>query len=124
MFFELGIEPSKLDERSIEYITRVHYRAENAPSDGIFGEHEIDYVLFVRGDFDIKPNPNEVKAVRFLSDYELKEWIHQEPRPNSSIQLTPWFGLIAETFLFNWWKSLDNLDAIKDHKKIHQFINF
>jgi isopentenyl-diphosphate delta-isomerase len=118
----LGIESTKLNESKFELITRVHYRADNVPSDGTFGEHEIDYVIFVLGDFELKLNPAEVKAVKYLSDYELKEWIHEETRVNSEIQLTPWFGLIAEKFLFDWWKSIDNLKAIKDYKNIHRFI--
>lgn len=122
MTYELGIEPKKLNENSFEVVTRIHYRADNVPCDGVFGEHEIDYVIFVRGDFELKLNPNEVKAVKYLNDYELKEWIHEETRVNSAIQFTPWFGLIAEKFLFDWWKSLDNLNAIKDHKTIHRFL--
>lgn len=120
--FELGIESSKLHENSFELITRIHYRANNVPSDDVYGEHEIDYVLFVRGDFELKLNPNEVKAVKYLSEYELKEWLKEEPRVNSEIQLTPWFGLICEKFLFDWWKALDNLKSIKDSQTIHRFI--
>lgn len=37
-------------------------------------------------------------------------------------QLTPWFRLITETFLYKWWQSLDRLDDHKDTKTIHSFL--
>jgi isopentenyldiphosphate isomerase len=31
-------------------------------SDGVWGEHEIDYILFVKATVDVFPNPEEVRA--------------------------------------------------------------
>ena len=118
--YELGI--SSLEADSVHYLTRIHYKAENIPRDGVFGEHEIDYVLFVKGDFKIEPNSNEVKATRYLTMYELKEFLEEEKDQNSGILLTPWFKLICERFLFDWWANLDNIDSLIDHKKIHRFV--
>lgn len=119
---ELGIEPSKLNPNSIEYITRIHYKADNVPLDGTFAEHEIDYVLFVRGDYELNLNPDEVKAVKYLTRYQLQELLAQEKDTNSGVLLTPWFKLICEKFLFNWWDNLNNLKSIKDHTTIHRFV--
>jgi len=120
--YELGIKESQLKTDSINYITRIHYKAENVPNDGIFGEHEIDYILFIKGDYELQPNPNEVKAVRYVSMYELKELLAEEMNPNSGVLLTPWFKLISEKFLFDWWSKLDRIDSIRDEKTIHRFI--
>lgn len=120
--YELGIETSKLSVDRVHFITRIKYKAGNVPVDGIFGEHEIDHVLFVIGNFDLNLNKNEVKSVRYVSKYQLEELIKEERDINSGVQLTPWFKLIAQNkYLFNWWQNLDNLDSIKDEKFIHKF---
>ena len=119
--YELGIPDSQIHLDSIHYLTRIRYKADNVPYDGIFAENEIDYVLFMIGDFSIKPNSNEVKSIRYFSEYELREFISEEEKKESGVQFTPWFKLICNNFLFKWWKSLDNIEAIKDHKQIYRF---
>ncbi len=54
LLYEFGIDGLNIDK--IEFITRVHYKASNEPFDNIFGEHEIDYILFIKGDYCIKHN--------------------------------------------------------------------
>ena len=46
------------------YLTRIHYLA---PSDGLWGEHEIDYILFIKRNVDVEPNPNEVSEVKYVA---------------------------------------------------------
>ena len=48
------------------------YKAENVP-DRRWGEHEIDYILFIKSDVEIMANPNEVKSYRYVSMEELKD---------------------------------------------------
>ncbi|CAG8460624.1 16409_t:CDS:2, partial [Dentiscutata heterogama] len=67
---ELGIKPHQVPIDNFVFLTRIHYVA---PSDGIWGEHEIDYVLIIRADVDLDLNPNEVKAVEYLSLEELTQ---------------------------------------------------
>ena len=62
-----------LDE--FKYLTRIHYKASNVPEDGKFGEHEIDYILFIQRNVDIDANDNEVKSVRYVSQSELKQFL-------------------------------------------------
>jgi isopentenyl-diphosphate delta-isomerase len=38
----------------------------------MWGEHEVDYILFVQKDVPLEPNPNEVSAVRYVTPEELK----------------------------------------------------
>ena len=60
---------------SFEFLTRIHYLAANIPHDGMFGEHEIDYILFVRRDVTLHPNANEVRDYRYVTKEELKDMI-------------------------------------------------
>ncbi|CAG8503444.1 21736_t:CDS:2 [Racocetra persica] len=109
---ELGIKPHQAPIDDFVFLTRIHYLA---PSDGIWGEHEIDYVLIIRADVDTEINSNEVKAVEYLSLEELRLKFENP----GDWKFTPWFKLISEKFLFTWWKDLDNIKVKKD-EKIHK----
>lgn len=123
---ELGL--SGLSHSDFHFVSRIQY---GALSDDQWGEHEIDYILFVQKDsVSLSPNPNEVDAVRWVSPSELHELLQQEllrqqTSASSPPLLTPWFHLIAEAFLFKWWEQLPTIitnDGIGAHEKtlIHQ----
>jgi isopentenyl-diphosphate delta-isomerase len=99
---ELGIPQDKIDPHAFQYITRIHYLA---PSDGIWGEHEVDYILFLQQDIEVKPNPEEIKDTRYVTQAQLKQLIEQS-KTDSTIKLTPWFGLIADSHIWKWWNGL------------------
>lgn len=122
--YELGIEPARLSTDSILYLTRIHYKADNVPFDNLFAEHEIDYVLFISGDFALNVNTNEISDTMYVSRDDLREIVASEklPATNESILLTPWFKMIANKFLFNWWTDLSTLHKHKEHNKIYRFI--
>ena len=65
----------KIPLESFEFLSRIHYRAANIPHDGVFGEHEIDYILFIRRDVTLQPNSNEVCDYRYVNKEELKDMI-------------------------------------------------
>ncbi|KAF9903931.1 isopentenyl-diphosphate delta-isomerase idi1 [Lobosporangium transversale] len=104
LFHELGIEAKDVPLDDFHFLTRIHYLA---PSNDIWGEHEIDYILFIRPqhkDFiDINPSPNEVRDVCWVNQAELKALLEKGVTPDSGIIVTPWFKLICEHFLFSWW---------------------
>ncbi|KAJ1719839.1 isopentenyl-diphosphate delta-isomerase idi1 [Coemansia erecta] len=114
---ELGIKPEQVPLDSFEYLTRIHYVA---PSDGMWGEHEIDYILFVKADVDLDVNENEVMSTRYVSMDEMKEIIATAEEKGT--KLTPWFRLIDENFLYKWWAQIDDLDKMKDHETIHRLL--
>lgn len=68
---ELGIEPEQISIQGFKYLGRIHYCAADtsnsasgavdASIDGVWGEHEIDYILFIRAQVDLAPNPEEVR---------------------------------------------------------------
>ncbi|XP_024059749.2 isopentenyl-diphosphate Delta-isomerase 1 isoform X1 [Terrapene carolina triunguis] len=112
---ELGIPLEQVTPEEIFYLTRIHYKAR---SDGIWGEHEIDYILFVQKNVTLNPDPNEIKSYCYVTQEELKQLL--EKASKNEIKITPWFKLIAETFLFKWWDNLHNLNRFVDHEKIHR----
>ncbi|XP_063308309.1 isopentenyl-diphosphate Delta-isomerase 1 [Pelobates fuscus] len=112
---ELGIPMEQVTPDELKYLTRIHYKAQ---SDGIWGEHEIDYILFVQKDVTLNPDPNEIKSHCFVSKEELKQLLEKGKR--GDVQITPWFQLIADTFLYKWWDNLQNLKPFEDHDKIHR----
>ncbi|KAL4758699.1 isopentenyl-diphosphate delta-isomerase IDI1 [Aspergillus foveolatus] len=111
---ELGIKPEQVPIENFEFFTRIHYKA---PSDGKWGEHEIDYILFIRADVDLEPNLNEVRDTRYVSADELKEMFKQ-----TNLKFTPWFKLICDSMLFEWWSHLGSpsLDQYKGETQIRR----
>ncbi|OCT75524.1 hypothetical protein XELAEV_18030705mg [Xenopus laevis] len=112
---ELGIPMEQVMPDELKYLTRIHYKAQ---SDGIWGEHEIDYILFVQKDVALDPDPNEIQTHCYVSKEDLKQLL--EKAKGGEVKITPWFQLIADTFLFKWWDNLQNLEKFEDHDKIHR----
>ncbi|KAF8078637.1 NUDIX hydrolase domain-like protein [Lyophyllum atratum] len=95
---ELGIPQSQTPIDEFQYLTRIHYLA---PSDGMWGEHEVDYILFLTADVTVTPNTNEIRDYKYVDKEELQAMFQQEGN-----LFTPWFKLIARDFLFGWWDEL------------------
>lgn len=112
---ELGIPLEEVDPNEMHYLTRIYYKAQ---SDGIWGEHEIDYILFLRKNVTLNPDPNEIKSYCYVSKEELKELMKKAA--SGEVKLTPWFKIIVDTFLFKWWDNLNHLSQFVDHEKIHR----
>ncbi|XP_042330101.1 isopentenyl-diphosphate Delta-isomerase 1 isoform X2 [Sceloporus undulatus] len=112
---ELGIPLEQVTPEELLYLTRIHYKAQ---SNGTWGEHEIDYILFVKKDVSLNPDPNEIKSYSYVTQEELRKLL--EKASQNEVKITPWFKLIAETFLFKWWDNLNNLKRFIDHDKIHR----
>ncbi|EDQ85022.1 uncharacterized protein MONBRDRAFT_34433 [Monosiga brevicollis MX1] len=111
---ELGINPEQISLDEFTYLTRIHYKA---PSDGTWGEHEIDYILFLQKDVSFEPVPNEVQATRWVTQDELRELMATADA--QGLKITPWFKLIVENFIYPWWDKLDNLDTSQQDKIHH-----
>lgn len=107
---ELGIDLSQIPPNLFNYITRIHYMD---IGNGIWGEHEIDYILFLHTNVNIKPNPNEVSEVVYVSKENFNSFLTKLKSP-----LTPWFHMILKHRLPLWWENLDNLEKFRDHENI------
>lgn len=95
---ELGIPQTQTPVDQFQYLTRIHYLA---PSNGLWGEHEVDYILFITTDVTVNPNLNEISDHKYVDKAELQAMFD-----DSKNSFTPWFKLIARDFLFGWWDEL------------------
>lgn len=111
--YELGIPTNQIRPENFHYLTRIHY---GNTGDGTWGEHEIDYILFLLKDVQLNPNMNEVSEVRYIKRQNLDEEIAKFDAP-----LTPWFRLILNHQLKIWWDNLHQLKKFEDHKTIHRY---
>ncbi|XP_042876862.1 isopentenyl-diphosphate Delta-isomerase 1-like [Penaeus japonicus] len=116
--FELGIPQEQAQPEDFTYLTRIHYAS---PSNGRWGEHEMDYILFLRGDVSVSPNENEVQDVRYVKREDFSRFL--SGLQDSEVPITPWFRLIAQKFLPLWWKNLDDIGKFIDHRQIHRMMN-
>ncbi|KAF2239866.1 Isopentenyldiphosphate isomerase [Viridothelium virens] len=101
---ELGIDAKQVPTEQMRFLTRIQYKA---PSDGKWGEHEIDYILVLKAKEEVRyqGNENEVCDVKYVAPEELKAMFKEE-----GLTFTPWFRLICDTLLFEWWEHLDDKD--------------
>ena len=108
---ELGISSDTFEPDDIHLITRMMYRAR---ADHLWVEHELDHILFARAKPGLKvsPNPNEIAQIQWVTEDELNQWLSEEPLDGRII--APWFRLIAENILPEWWGNLDGLPAHAD----------
>jgi len=67
----------------------------------MWGEHEVDYILFLTADVTVVPNTNEIRDHKYVSKEELQAMFDDKDN-----LFTPWFKLIARDFLFGWWDEL------------------
>jgi len=120
---ELGIDPADVPIEQFKFITRIHYKVS---SDETWGEHEIDYILFIKTKHNptLNVNTNEVKDTIYINREDLANFI--ETKKSEGGFFSPWFSLLTEKhdglgLLDKWWKYLNdnNLDAIKDVDNIH-----
>eukprot|EP00126_Sphaerothecum_destruens_P008700 Sdes_comp20319_c0_seq1m13975 len=114
LYQELGIPPEQIPLEDFHFLTRIHYLAS---SDVVWGEHEIDYILFIQKDVDVVPNSNEVKSYRYVSKEQLQEFL-SSAQENGHL-ITPWFRLIVDTFLYKWWQDLPSINKFQENE-IHR----
>ncbi|XP_065175791.1 isopentenyl-diphosphate Delta-isomerase 1-like [Sycon ciliatum] len=115
--YELGVPLDQLPLESFNFLARVHYRA---MSGGDWGEHEMDYVLFMQKDVDLAPNDNEVRKVEYVSLDDFPNYL--EKCKASGVPVTPWFDLIGKNLLTTWWKRLDSIGSIANSEEIHRYV--
>jgi isopentenyl-diphosphate delta-isomerase len=123
LLHELGVPADQVPLEKFKFLTRLHYWAADVVThgpDSPFGEHEIDYILFIKANVTCDLNPEEVSAVQYVTQAHLAELM----RPESGLLWSPWFRIIAERFLPAWWADLDRTlgtDDLTDYGSIHRF---
>jgi len=111
---ELGLTGSSLPTASqLQYVTRLLYSAPcPPPSEPGWGESEVDYILLARLAVtreDVEANEDEVRDVRFVTQEDLRGML-----ADPALSWSPWFRIIADKFLGQWWGELDALLPPKD----------
>ena len=105
---ELGIASECVPFDAFKFLTRLHYCARDGV-EGEWGEHEVDYILFIRsqdqGVVPLNPNPEEVMATKYVTQGELREMMSSE----SGLLWSPWFRIIVENFLWGWWDDVEGV---------------
>eukprot|EP00798_Chlamydomonas_sp_ICE-L_P012804 gene12804-16063_t len=99
------------------YLGDSHLRQTNTYAWGpnaAWGEHEMKYILFIQAKVDLKANPEEVDAVKYVDPAELKQMMS----PDSGLLWSPWFRIIAEKFLHPWWADLDGVLTEGKHRDL------
>nr|QHO62385.1 Isopentenyl-diphosphate delta-isomerase [Narcissus tazetta subsp. chinensis] len=116
---ELGISAVDVPVDQFTPLGRILYKA---PSDGKWGEHELDYLLFIIRDVEVHPNPDEVADVKYVDRDQLKEILRKADAGEGGIKLSPWFRLVVDNFLFKWWDHVEKgtLLEVADMKTIHK----
>ena len=118
---ELGIEAQHIPHGEIQFVSRFHYWASDTKShgkDSPWGEHEVDYVLFLQCSEEppITMNPDEVSDCKYVSNQELRE-MFEDP----ALEWSPWFRGIMDLGGFAWW---DDLEATLQGKNTNNGIIF
>ena len=90
---ELGVPHSEAPVGDIKFITRILYQA---PSSDKWGEHELDYILFLHSpdSLTVKPNEDEVQATEWVGRHHLTDFLRDLDSRN--VGVTPWFKLCSE----------------------------
>jgi isopentenyl-diphosphate Delta-isomerase len=78
----------------------------------------VDYILFIKANVDLDPSPNEVQATQYVTADSLKK-LFEDP----SLKFTPWFKLICNSMLFEWWEHLDSgLEKYLNEQEIRRML--
>ncbi|GJM88595.1 hypothetical protein PR202_ga04673 [Eleusine coracana subsp. coracana] len=119
LFDELGITAEDLPIDHFIPLGRLLYKA---PSDGKWGEHELDYLLFMVRDVKMDPNSEEVADVKYMNRDQLKELVRKADAGEDGVKLSPWFRLVVDNFLMSWWDHVEQgtLQEVADMKTIHK----
>lgn len=82
----------------------------------------VDYLLFMKRDVAVKPNPDEVSDVQYVTKEQLQELVKKAKAGEGGVKLSPWFQLVVENFLYDWWKKLEEGTLVEsaDMKTIHR----
>eukprot|EP00249_Psilotum_nudum_P013340 c24280_g1_i1 orf=137-1120(+) len=119
LYDELGIVAEDAPVDQFLCLGRILYKA---PSNGKWGEHELDYLLFIVRDVTLHPNPEEVADVLYVNKGKLKELVGKADSGEDGVKLSPWFRHVVDNFLFDWWSKVENgtLTDAADMKTIHK----
>ena len=78
----------------------------------------VDYILFIKANVDLAVNKNEVQATQYVTADALKMLFRIK-----ILKFTPWFKLICESMLYEWWEHLDDgLEKYTNEQEIRRML--
>jgi isopentenyl-diphosphate Delta-isomerase len=133
-------------DKTFKYLGRIHYAAADEGEKGngaaggqsgvaLWGEHEVDYMLFVQtrptglqssdskgGELQLRPNSEEISDTRYVDQAELAKMM----APESGLKWSPWFRYIAThpDLLPKWWGNLEKTLMTNDHVDLQNIVRF
>jgi isopentenyl-diphosphate delta-isomerase type 1 len=123
---ELGIVAQDVPHSQFRFVSRFHYWAADtltySKEEPQWGEHEVDYVLFLKypeKEIPLQVNAEEVGEYKYVSANELKQMFAESsdtetPPESTSILWSPWFRGIMEKGGYEWWDHLDEIVSSAD----------
>jgi isopentenyl-diphosphate delta-isomerase len=106
---EMGIPYEQVALERFDWLTCIHYVAMNGAgpggSDSMWGEAELDHILFIRVDaaeVTLAVDENEINDARFFSRAELSDLV-----ADGDALVSPWFRKIYATLLPAWWDEVE-----------------
>ena len=81
----------------------------------------VTHILFLVRDVKLRPNPDEVAGVRYVSREQLEELVRKADAGEDGVKLSPWFRLMVDNLLMGWWDHLEKgtLSEAADMETIH-----
>jgi isopentenyl-diphosphate delta-isomerase len=82
--------------------------------------YSVDYILFIKPTVPVtlNVNLNEVQATTYVSQEKLQA-MFSDPK----LKFTPWFKLICQSMLFEWWDHLDQgLEKYTNEQEIRRML--
>jgi len=103
---ELGVPSDSLTVEDFQPLTKMLYMSR---MDDEWVEHELDHVMILQKDISPNPNPNEIDETRWFTQ---EEWLQFSAAcPDNGEIIAPWFQLIADNLLMDWWNNLESLNV-------------
>ena len=115
----MGINDLEIEK--LKCVSKILYYAD---SDDTFAEYELDYIIFAKTDVkQFQHNQDEVKAIKWVDIDGLDKFLDVR-REQHGEDITPWFRMLKENKLKDWWQTLIGNDVFpneQDH--IERFID-
>ncbi len=126
---ELGIQSRDVPLDDFTFISRFHYWAADTITHGknsVWGEHEIDYILFIKCEEEptLHVNDEEVSDFEYVTLKELKDYMYDDSVTlrGQKMLFSPWFRGIMENGGFDWMEDLNGaLEGRYCERTIHYF---
>ena len=110
---ELGVPSDTLNVEDFQPLTKMLYMSRMNEE---WVEHELDHLMILQKDVNPNPNPNEIDETRWFTQ---EEWLQFSAScPDNGETIAPWFQLIADNLLMDWW---NNLDSLNEDELTHRF---